>query len=137
MSRTPSLTAEDCRLYGSGLVSTTSSTGAAGGDWDLTGWNQAGEFLLGIPTCSEVCRDTRGAAGGATGGGVILRHLWPGDIGLAGGGDRGLAELGDSGRLASGGSGGFSLTSGGRSRLSSDGDFCLGSNMFSLVGISD
>ena len=108
---------------------TTSSTGAAGGDWDLTGWNQAGEFRLGLPTCSEVCRATRGAIGG----GVILRHLWPGDIGLAGGGDRGLAEVGDSGLLASGGSGGFNLASGGRSRLSSDGDFCLESNMFGLL----
>ena len=101
---------------------TRSSTGAAGGDWDLTGWNQAGDFRLGLPTCSEVCR--------ATGGGVILRHLWPGDIGLTGGGDSGRADVGERGLLASGGSGGFSLSSAGRSRLSSDGDFCLESNMF-------
>ena len=107
-------------------MTTTSSTLAAGGDWDLTGWNQAGEFRLGLPTCSEVCRATRGA----TGGGVILRHLWPGDIGLTGGGDNGRADVGDSGLLASGGSGGFNLSSAGRSRLSNDGDFCFESNMF-------
>ena len=100
MSSTPSLTAEDCLLYWRGLGL---SSEVGGGDWDLTGWNQAGDFLLGLPTCSEVCRPTCG--------GVILRHLCPGDIGLRGGGEIGRDDDGDIGLLASGGSGGLSLTS--------------------------
>ena len=101
------------------------SSPAAGGDWDFTGWNHAGEFRIGLPTCSELCRPTRG--------GVILRHLCPGDIGRIGGGEIGLDDDGDIGLLASGGSGGFNLTSCGISRLSNEEDICFDSSMASRI----
>lgn len=102
-----------------------------GGEIGLIGWNQAGEFLLGVTPWTDFCRsgDVCRLDGGenALGGDMALG----GDIALGGGDiDRGG---GDIALLLSGGLGGFMVTVAGSSRPIPGADAYLFSSITSCI----